>query len=234
MGDDRQGRVDARRSGGQGIAELIDSLIHIIWPTACPICGRLGKLACEECMETLVGLNEAFCMACGQPVPCAAHPGGPECRAATEYFGACRDVVHVMKYENGRSLARNMGVIMGRRLPRPRADFLVPVPLHAGSEREYNQAEVIAEGASSVWGIPVRPVLRWDADVERQALRSSGGGRQLPAGAMAVNRAVAARSAVLLIDDVFTTGSTLAAASDALRKVGAEVKGAAVWSRGGR
>jgi predicted amidophosphoribosyltransferase len=185
-------------------------------------------------METLVGLSEAFCMACGKPFPCAAHPDGPVSRAVTVYFGVCREIVHIMKYENGRSLARNMGVIMGRSLPRPGADFLVPVPLHAGSEREYNQAEVIAAGASSIWGIPVRPALRWRGDVERQALKSASAGRCLPADVMVSDGSIAAGAAVLLIDDVFTTGSTLAAAGGALRKVGAKVAGAAVWSRGGR
>jgi predicted amidophosphoribosyltransferase len=139
-----------------------------------------------------------------------------------------------MKYENGKSLARSMGVIMTKRLPKPKVDFLVPVPLHSGSEREYNQAEVIAAGASSVWGIPVRAALSWRGDTGRQALRSSKGGRSLPEGAMAADGTIAAGSVVLLIDDVFTTGSTLAAAKGALEKVGVVVEGAAVWSRGGR
>jgi predicted amidophosphoribosyltransferase len=154
--------------------------------------------------------------------------------AATEYFGACRDVVRVMKYENGKSLARSMGVIMAGRLPRPEVDFLVPVPLHSGSEREYNQAEVIASGMSSVWGIPVKVMLSWREDIGRQAIRSSKGGRDLPEGAMSAGGVIAVGSVVLLIDDVFTTGSTLAAASGALREAGILVEGAAVWSRGGR
>ncbi|MDR3332343.1 MAG: hypothetical protein LBT08_06925 [Synergistaceae bacterium] len=139
-----------------------------------------------------------------------------------------------MKYSNGRSIARAMGELIAARIERPAADFLVPVPLHIGSEREYNQAELIALGASAVWGIPVKMALSWRADVARQATQGTSGDRVLPEDAMRMTAALRAGTRIYLLDDVYTTGNTLAAAARAMAAGGATVAGAAVWSQSGR
>jgi predicted amidophosphoribosyltransferase len=135
-----------------------------------------------------------------------------------------------MKYAGGKVIASMMGELMAAALPRPEADFLVPVPLHDFSARGYNQAALIAEGASRVWKIPVENSLRWASDARSQASKSGRGERELPDGAMKSSDKIRGRR-VLLMDDVCTTGNTLLAAKRALLKAGAEVAGAAVWSR---
>jgi predicted amidophosphoribosyltransferase len=139
------------------------------------------------------------------------------------------DVIRAMKYSSHKSAAGMMGKIMARSTTAPDADFLVPVPLHKGSEREYNQAELIARGASEVWGIPVIDCVRWKIASRRQAL--GGGSRELPNEAMETTKNMREKR-VFLIDDVCTTGNTLMAASRACERSGAPVAGAMVWSRG--
>jgi predicted amidophosphoribosyltransferase len=135
-----------------------------------------------------------------------------------------------MKYSSHKSIAKMMGEIMARQSLRPQADFLVPIPLHKGSQREYNQAELIAAGASAVWGIPVKSCLRWTIKSTSQASAKSLSHRALPSRAMEAVGDVA-KDAVFLVDDVITSGNTLLAASRALEASDAVVVGAIVWSR---
>ncbi|GHV55122.1 hypothetical protein FACS1894216_16650 [Synergistales bacterium] len=150
--------------------------------------------------------------------------------AATFYNAMNRELIHAMKYREARRAAIMMGEVLAGRFGKPDADFLVPVPLHKSSEREYNQAELIARGAGRVWNIEVRRVLEWRASVGRQAAKESSA-RYLPKGIVSVRSRVPGRAFV--IDDVFTSGSTVMACSDSLLKAGIAVAGAAVWSKGG-
>jgi predicted amidophosphoribosyltransferase len=135
-----------------------------------------------------------------------------------------------MKYAGGRSIATMMGELMAKTLPRPDVDFLVPVPLHNISAREYNQAALIAGGASRVWKIPVENSLRWASGSRNQALKSGRDARELPDDAMESSDKIRGKC-VLLVDDVCTTGNTLLAAKKALLRARAEIAGAMVWSR---
>jgi predicted amidophosphoribosyltransferase len=145
-------------------------------------------------------------------------------------MGVNRDVVHAMKYSNGRRIAVMMGRMMADAIPRPDVDYLVPVPLHKNSEREYNQAELIARGASEVWGIPVRGVLEWRRESASQA-RKKHEPRTLPGDAIITGRAALSGKRVFLVDDVLTSGSTMSSARDAAERAGAFVAGSMVWSK---
>jgi predicted amidophosphoribosyltransferase len=173
-----------------------------------------------------------FCLKCGRTLPCGTHPQGERCFAAARHSGFSKKAVHFMKYSGGKRTALMMGELMARRFGRPDADFLVPVPLHKFSDRDYNQAELIARGAGKIWNIRTVPVLKWKLLVPRQALKSGSGGRILPDDAM-IAAVPIARGRIFIVDDVYTSGSTIAAASAALEKAGAVVTGAMVWSRGG-
>ena len=181
-------------------------------------------------MKSLSGLFFRFCVECGRDIPCALHPDGLVCRSVSAYGGINRDVIHAMKYAGGKFIASMMGELMAEILPRPDADFLVPVPLHDISAREYNQAALIAGGASRVWKIPVENSLRWASGSRSQAFKNSKGERELPDDAMKSSDKIRGRR-VLLVDDVCTTVNTLLAAKRALLRARAEIAGAMVWSR---
>jgi predicted amidophosphoribosyltransferase len=172
-----------------------------------------------------------FCLECGRDSPCGEHRGALV-RAASFYAGTSKELVRVMKYENGRRVAGMMGELLAARFGRPQADFLVPVPLHKSSERDYNQAELIARGAGKAWRIDVLGALRWKLAIPRQALKPGGDDRFLPEDAMRAEGDL--RSAkIFIVDDVYTSGSTMRAAARALERAGAEVSGAMVWCRAG-
>jgi predicted amidophosphoribosyltransferase len=135
-----------------------------------------------------------------------------------------------MKYSYCKAIALMMGEVMARILPKPGADFLVPIPLHKGGKREYNQAKLIAYGAGRIWNIPIKDCARWNVDRKSQASSLDKTSRALPSGVMTSNAGAEGKS-VILVDDICTTGNTLLAAARALGEAGANPLGAMVWGR---
>jgi ComF family protein len=144
------------------------------------------------------------------------------CRAIGQYDGTLRDIVHALKYDGRRSLARPLAarmrdagasVLLG-------ADAAVPVPLHPSRRRErgFNQAYDLARHL----GLPVAAALRrvrpTVPQVSLAAARRHGNVR----GAFTATRSAAALSGkvVVLVDDVSTTGATLDACARALEAIG--------------
>ncbi|HOM25693.1 MAG TPA: phosphoribosyltransferase family protein, partial [Thermosynergistes sp.] len=105
-----------------------------------------------------------------------------------------------------------------------------PVPLHRRSERPYNQARALACGVSDVWGIPTEEGLKWIADVEPQTRLGASSRRTLPKGALEWRGLPLNGKAVIIVDDVCTTGSTLSCAARAVEKAGGFPAAAIVWS----
>lgn len=207
-------------------------------PDACLSCGApledRGRDLCPECRGSLVARLRAVRLpaptgAAGAPQESCppALTAGPIALFALTFDGPTRALVHALKYE-GRAgcadeLAAAVGPIAGR-LAMGAVDAIVPVPLHPVRlrERGFNQAELIARRLAPFVGAPVEPAwLRrvrpttTQTDLPRNerlanvrlAFEADG---NLPAGKRA-----------LLVDDVVTTGATLATAAAALERVGA-------------
>lgn len=150
-------------------------------------------------------------------------------RAGTWHEGPARDLVHLVKYSGHRRLAFEMGRALARLYREDSAVALVPVPLHRGSSRSYNQAERLARGMSEEWGAPLVEGLTWTLPFRSQAGRNAFERRSLPRGSFRWEGPRVKRD-ILLVDDVCTTGMTLLRAAEALRDAGIVVKGAYCWS----
>ena len=168
--------------------------------------------------------REAGAASCGDHI-CGRCRSGPRvlaaARAAAEYDGAMRDILHALKYGGRRSLARPLGALMrahgGAVLAG--ADAVVPVPLHwrRAWRRGFNQADELARSL----GPPVVRALRRTRHTPSQT--------DLPADERHANvrRAFRPRvrcglrgACVVLVDDVSTTGATLEACAVALAEAG--------------
>ena len=207
-------------------ASCDEPLLH---PTHGPVCGR--------CWHSILPLTPPICDRCGDPLPAwralsVLEACCPRCRRASPlldraraigaYDGALRAIVHALKYDGRRSLARPLGQLMRERGAEMLAGAAcaVPVPLHPSRRRHrgFNQAADLARHV----GLPVIPAL--------QRVRATATQTGLPAGrrhrnvrdAFAVTRAAAplAGSIVVLIDDVSTTGATLEACARPLKEMG--------------
>ncbi|MDI9369947.1 MAG: ComF family protein [Synergistaceae bacterium] len=198
--------------------ELARFASHLLWPVACPFCGSVGESACVLCLRRLL-----------EP-PMPIDLGGLSLSSGGEHEGVMRELVLALKYGGDRSLGKAMGRALAETFPRPDADLLVPIPLHRGGERSFNQSAAIAEGAGTVWGIPVLDGLAWS---ERRAAQTSLGlvdRKMMPADVFrTVKRGISGRR-VVLVDDVSTTGTTLLRAAGAVGRGGGRVESAMTWT----
>ncbi len=190
---------------------------------------------CAVCGEALyspvfLGRDDALCGLCQR-----THPPFQKALAYGSYDSALRDLIHLLKYRQVRPAANVLGrmlaeVISGLEGGVPAGTIaVVPVPLHARkqAQRGFNQSELIARIALKQLARPERfqlcagSLIRCRETVSQIGLTRHQRRENLR-GAFAVkNEAQIANRHVLLVDDVFTTGTTASECSRVLRRAGA-------------
>ena len=163
------------------------------------------------------------------PAAIAEPPAFERARAAARYSDVARDLVHLLKYGDRLDLARPLGSWMARAGAEllADADALVPVPLHWMRlwQRRFNQSAMLARAVSALSGVPVSDhiLARAKATVPQVGLARSERARNVQ-GAFTVPKAaridVKGRKLVV-IDDVLTSGATVSACANVLRRAGA-------------
>ena len=237
---------------------LTDALLAVLLAPECASCGRVldrpsSGPVCDGCWAAASRFAGPFCDACGDALPSwrvlsAAHGVCARCRrapaafdrgrAAGEYEGALREIIHAFKYDGRRSLARPLAAMMrtaGAELLRD-ADFVVPVPLHPWRRwrRGFNQAEALAACLDR----PVVNALRRARATQPQSGLTARQRRRNVRNAFRLSRRLPRRTlqhaTVVLVDDVRTTGATLAACARVLKEGGARTVRVLTVARAGR
>lgn len=218
-------------------------LLALLYPPRCVCCDKIlsisAKGCCPDCEKKLPRITGPSCMKCGKPVAGQEDEYCEDCRkyphefdrgrAAFTYTGAIRRSVYRMKHDNRRDympfFAEEMVQAMAAELPRWKPEVILPVPMHPRKKRRrgYNQSELLAEHISRLTGIPVRKdILRCvKQTADQKSLNRKERMKNLE-GSMAVDREVFTFKRVLLVDDVYTTGSTMDEAAKVLKGAGAE------------
>lgn len=138
-------------------------------------------------------------------------------------------IIHTLKYQGNASVGREIGRRIARHLPSNfdeyRPELFVPIPLHPIKlrERGYNQSEAIAAGlASQLKGIVETGLLKRIKNTATQTKLNAEERQANMQMAFTINRkkTIACETTIVLIDDVFTTGATLASAAQMLRQAG--------------
>lgn len=181
-------------------------------PLHCAVCRSVGPALCPRCAAQLVPPPD-------QPPP----PGLAAAEALFSYEGAGRRVVAALKFHDHRDALEPLAALLAERVAATAVPDLVtwvPTTPARRRERGYDQARLLAAAVAAALGRPCRPTLRrvgahsqaGRGREERLAARFEVAGR---------HRARAAVPTVALVDDVRTTGGSLAAAAAALRVAGA-------------
>jgi len=214
------------RRGAQGLLDLL-------YPPRCAGCGRMGELFCAACQARVEQPPAPACPRCGRPAEderlcptCLATPSSLDAIAAAAVFASpLRDAIHHLKYENGRSLAEPLAAILiaaWQRASFP-TDVILPVPLHRQriAERGYNQSALLARAFGRGVAVPVDEKMLMRTRATRQQVGLDRTERAHNVAGAFVCRGDFPGKRVVLLDDVYTTGSTLEACAEALHNAGA-------------
>ena len=206
----------------------IDTLLSYIAPHYCYGCGATGSLLCRSCLEAVKRHHCQVCVICGQP--CAS---GNVCRrhalpyealdCALWRRGAVARLIDDYKFHRVRAASGVLARILDELLPEYDAStVVVPVPTAPANirKRGYDHMLLVARQFARRRGLRVeRPLVR-QTNVTQHYARSAAERRKQ---AQQFFRARSAQADVpyLILDDIFTTGSTIAAAAQTLRAAGA-------------
>jgi predicted amidophosphoribosyltransferase len=208
---------------------------------------RADQLVCPVCRLRWRAVRPPWCERCGQPEPhfgpcrlCRDWPAAlGAVRSGVWLDGGARTAIHALKYGALPRIATDLAAALVRLVPRPAAGAeLVPIPLGAARfrRRGYNQSEALARALGHSWGLRVQSqLLVRTRDTPTQTALTPAARLANVAGAFGVQndecgmqterrRSHSAfstlHSPIILIDDVFTTGATLAEAARALGAAG--------------
>lgn len=234
-----------RNAVASGAREWLNALLGLVYPEVCQLCGSARAtpqecFVCSDCLAKVRFIEPPFCARCGLPYPgeithafeCA------NCKELDWPFVSARsaviakagvlEILHRYKYGRAFWFEPLLGRFLVERaeseLRAGRWDCLVPVPLYPARqrEREFNQAERLAERLSAATGIPVNSgCLRRVLPTRTQTVLSRTERLANVRRAFALCRGAEVKDRrIVLVDDVFTTGATTGACAGVLRDAG--------------
>jgi competence protein ComFC len=216
--------------------QLLWGSLDWFFPPACGGCTRIGYCWCPNCQSEVQNIPEPVCQICGLPLE---HPGlCNDCknsrppyeamRSRWIFEGPIRKALHSLKYRRNVPLGDTLAQCMVKHVACMdwQVDMLVPVPLGRQRmlERGYNQVGLVAMPLAARLGWNYIPqALSRTSETRSQVGLSPVERKENVSGAFHANKSIVTGKKVLLMDDVATTGATLAACATELLKAGAKV-----------
>lgn len=218
---------------------VLGNALDLLFPKRCPVCDNIVGFrkgyACARCLQKIKYVHSPFCMKCGKPL-----------EDEGEYCSDCKKKKHLFrrgiavfeyrsiapsiyrfKYGNRQEYAAFFGECMAGRLEgqlkRWKAEALVPVPIHSSRKRErgYNQAQLLAKEISAWTGIPVQCdlIARKKKTVPQKDLNDAERQNNLKRAFKMMKNDVKLNT-IVIVDDIYTTGSTIDAMAATLQEAG--------------
>lgn len=242
-----------------GLREWGGAALDLLFPPRCPVCGELAgpdrrPPLCGPCWSSIIRLAPPWCRVCGMPfwafadrtdpppATCAAclrrRPPYLFARSAARYAGTVREALHAFKFLGQATLAAALSELIlevcageARRL----GDLVVPVPLHPERERArgYNQSALLARRLAHRLRLPcqMRALERRRATRAQTELTGRERRRNVLGAFSAAEPRVVRDRHVVLVDDVLTTGATVAECARVLIRAGARTVGVVTVAR---
>lgn len=215
---------------------------RLLWPQTCPFCGRVHKEGtCPECEKAVkkLEIKEPRCMQCGKPVSNTEEEYCYDCAHTYHHYDrGCSIWLHKppvstsiyrFKYQNQRNYGTYYAVKLAQccrtSIKAWNPDLIIPIPLHSRKRRQrgYNQAELLAKELAVLTGIKMdsRGLIRKRYTNPQKLLKSSERKENMKE-VFETGKDFKPVGSVILVDDIYTTGSTIDAAAVALRRAGVE------------
>lgn len=208
-------------------------LLDLVFPPKCKICGiRCIGPICDNCLGIFPRIDGGVCDRCGKPCQrnvseCRECAGKKfhfsRARSGGIYSGALKEAIHQLKFKNGKAIAPYLARFVSNRL----SDFIVdadmitfvPLTRYKEAKRGYNQSRLIAEELSKLHSKPLYTGLVKVKEVPEQNKLGLSDRSSNVRGAFKVKLPPSGK--IVLIDDVYTTGSTVNECALVLKKNGA-------------
>lgn len=207
------------------LREVWDAAIYFLFPPRCPLC------------KEIVDERYQFCAACGKKilrVDFAEWTPEPlsQVLRVTKYRGGSRELLRKLKFDNNLSVLPPLKKILDDATTHENisrlldgVNFAVPVPLHEKrlNERGFNQVEKIFFEWLVMRNIPLKNLVRRTKETPHLYDQGKRERQQILSGAFAATRQVDLRGQIaLVVDDIYTTGTTVSECAKVLKSLGAE------------
>lgn len=201
-----------------------------LFPRRCPICHEVvedrGELACKICRTKLHYVGEVTCRKCGKPILLESEEYCSDCQTKKHMFVQGRAPfvydkwmkASIARYKYGGRkeyagfYAEEILRKYAKEIIRWKAEVFIPIPLHCSRRRErgFNQAELLAKELAKRSGLPVDSgvLMRVKKTTAQKKLGDKDRMQNLR-GAFAVKKQIFPYKTVILVDDIYTTGSTM-------------------------
>jgi len=225
---------------------LFQNIIDLIYPVRCPVCGEIvipkGNRICEPCKRKLQYIREPRCKKCSKPIELEESEFCSDCQRKDYHFTkgysvwvyddvmkrSIADFKYHKKKEYALFYVEELLRIYGEAILQYAPDVIMPIPIHNSKfrQRGYNQAELIANMVGKELNIKVISdlLVRNRKTIPQKQLSDKERLRNLKK-AFEFNGTVAEKhgkviNKLLIVDDIFTTGSTIEACANVLKSNG--------------
>lgn len=222
------------------IKNFLGLLLDFIYPRRCPVCDNavkpFGDLICEDCRARIIYNKAPFCQKCGRSLKderavfchdCGRQEHKYDRGMALFSYPSVADSIYRFKYKGRQEYAafygERMACILGQRIREIKPDALIPVPIHCSKKkiRGYNQAEVLAEELGRQLNIPIKKDfikrIRKTAPMKDLSVQERQNNLKK---AFKICHNDVKLDTIIIIDDIYTTGSTIDAMAEELRRAG--------------
>lgn len=219
-------------------------LLDFFFPRRCPVCDQIvtpyGEKICKKCRPLLKRIGEPKCKKCGKPLGNETAEYCYDCSRKTYHYESgvavfvydtrMKGSIARYKYppfrrEYAKYYVEEMIHASRMQMQRWKPDALIPVPIHKSrlAFRGFNQAELLARGLSKEFQIPVRTDLvnRIKKTIPQKELNEKERKNNLKTAFHVMPNAIECKT-VVLVDDIYTTGSTMETLAKALKANGVD------------
>lgn len=216
-------------------------VLNLLYPQRCLLCDGtvwvMDEGVCPQCRNGIEYVGELRCMRCGKAISDAKEEYCSDCKRKSRYFdrgislcvykGKVKESIYRLKYKERQQYGMHYGRMivkyLGDEIKALNADALIPVPLHRDREKKrgYNQAAIVANEIGRILKIPVcENIIGRSKNTNAMKLQTAQDRQKNIKNAFKILTNDVKLETAVLIDDIYTTGSTLDEMSRTLKNAG--------------